>query len=156
MCARRHSSSSRTSTICTDPFPRERSHSSWTSTRSTCATSRPSARHAVMPPWRKPPRLRMPTAVAAGEHDLLVEVGHPGELRAEAGAERGDRDCARYVRLVELEVGAHVDDECAGSALLLDLARREREDLDARGNERPAVDVDDRLEVRRLWRERGG
>ena len=39
-------------------------------------------------------------------------------------------------------------------ALLLDLARRERQHLDARGHQRPAVDRDDRLEVRRLRRQR--
>jgi len=34
------------------------------------------------------------------------------------------------VRLVELQVGAHVDDERSVGALLLDLARRERQQLD--------------------------
>ena len=70
--------------------------------------------------------------VAADEHDRLVAVGEPGELGAEAGAQRGDADRAGDVRLVELQLGAHVDDaarrrRCA----LLDLARRERVRVDA-------------------------
>jgi hypothetical protein len=54
------------------------------------------------------------------------------------------------VSLVELDVGADVDDQRAGGAALIDLARGERQQLDARGHERPAVQVDDRLEVGRL------
>ena len=61
--------------------------------------------------------------VAADEHDRLVGLGQPGELGAEARAARGDADGAGDVRLVELELGAHVDDERAVALGLLDLAR---------------------------------
>ena len=68
--------------------------------------------------------------VAADEHDRLVGLGEPGELGAEAGAPRGDADRAGDVRLVELQLGADVDDERAVVARLLDLARAERVGLD--------------------------
>ena len=93
--------------------------------------------------------------VAADEHDLLLAVGDPGELRAEAGVELGDADRPGDVRVVELLVGADVDEQRALFALELDLARRERADLDAGGQQRPAVEIDDRLEVRRLRSELG-
>ena len=43
----------------------------------------------------------------------------------------------------------------SGHALLLDLPRRERQQLDPVGEQRPAVELDDRLEVRRLRPEPG-
>ena len=57
--------------------------------------------------------------------------------------------------VVELLVGADVDEQRPVGALLLDLARREREHLDAVGQQRAAVERDDVLEVRRLRAERG-
>src|SRR5918994_572106 len=68
-------------------------------------------------------RLDRVLVVAAHEDDRPAGLGQPGQLGAEARAPRGDRDRARDVRLVELQLGAHVDYESAG---LLDLARRER------------------------------
>ena len=61
----------------------------------------------------------------------LLAVGEPGELGAEAGAQRGDADRAGDVRVVELQVGAHVDDQRARRRASLDLARRERVGLAA-------------------------
>ena len=60
------------------------------------------------------------------------------------------------VRLVELEVGAHVHQQRALGPLLLELARRQRHHLDARGQQRAAVEVDDGLEVGRLRRQLRG
>jgi hypothetical protein len=59
------------------------------------------------------------------------------------------------VRVVELLIGAHVDDHRAVGPVLLDLARGERHQLDAVREQRAAVEVDDRLEVRRLRAEVG-
>ena len=88
--------------------------------------ARAPARH---PAGRKPPSLRTPDrggeprglarllVVAADQDDLLLAVGHPRELGAEARAQHRDRDRAGDVRLVELEVGAHVDQQRALAAL---------------------------------------
>ena len=65
--------------------------------------------------------------VAADEHDGLLGLGEPGELGAEPGAARGDGDGAGDVRLVELQLGAHVDDQRAVLVGLLDLARAQRD-----------------------------
>ena len=54
------------------------------------------------------------------------------------------------VRLVELQLGAHVDDERAVVLGLLDLARAQRVRVDGLLDERAAVERDDVLEVRRL------
>ena len=56
---------------------------------------------------------RRVVVVAADEHERLPRLGEPGELGAEAGAPRGDADRAGDVRLVELQLGAHVDDQRA-------------------------------------------
>src|SRR5919109_861771 len=98
MCPSRHSERSRTSRICK---PSRRSASCSTVQRRMLATSRRSARQLVIPPARKPPSLRMPTALA-----LLPAQGN--------------------------------------------LARCEREQLDARGEERALVEVDDGAEGGRL------
>ena len=116
------------------------------------ATGSRSSRQLVMPPARKPPRLRdadrrgQPAAWRASsssrpiEDDLLLAVGDPGELRAEPGPQRGDADRAGDVRVVELELGADVDEQRAVAARLLDLARRQRVHVDASTSERPAVE----------------
>ena len=52
--------------------------------------------------------------------------------------------------LVELLVGPHVHEEGAVAALLFDLARSERQQLDAGRHQGALVEFDDRLEVRRL------
>ena len=101
-------------------------------------------------------RVERVLVVAADEHERLPGLRDPGELGAEAGAARGDAHGARDVRLVELQLGAHVDDQRAVRAGLLDLARRERVGVDALDHERAAVERDDRAEVRRLGAERGG
>ena len=48
--------------------------------------------------------------VAAHEHERLLGPREPRQPRAEAGAQRGDADRAGDVRLVELQLGAHVHD----------------------------------------------
>ena len=93
--------------------------------------------------------------VAADEDDLLLAVGQPRQLGAEPGVEHRDRDRARDVRVVVLLIGADVDEQRAVAALLLDLARRERKQLHAVGEQRALVELDDRLEVRRLRTELG-
>ncbi len=57
--------------------------------------------------------------------------------------------------LVELELGADVHHERAAVLVLLDLPWGERVRLDAVAHERPAVQRDDVLEVRRLGTEGG-
>ena len=94
--------------------------------------------------------------VAADEHDGLLGLGQPRELGAEARAPRGDAHGAGDVRLVELQLGAHVDDERAVVLGLLDLARAERVRVDGLLDQRAAVERDDVLEVRRLGSERRG
>ena len=121
-----------------------------------------------MPPCRNPASLRMPTATASWpavrpssssrptNTTLLLAVGQPGEPRAEAGVEHRDRDRAGDVRVVELLVGAHVDDQrpVRRGAARPGAAR-------AAGARRPSVSsgprlsVDDRREVRRLRAELG-
>ena len=64
--------------------------------------------------------------VAPDQHHALTGLDQPGQLRAEPGAQRGDADRARDVRLVELELGAHVHDQRAVGAGLVHLARRQR------------------------------
>jgi hypothetical protein len=59
------------------------------------------------------------------------------------------------VRFVELQVGAHVDHQGARQTPLVELAGGERERLHALGDQRPAVELDDRLEVRRLGTQLG-
>jgi hypothetical protein len=54
------------------------------------------------------------------------------------------------VGVVELLVRPHVDEHRPVGPLLLDLARRQRQQLDAVGEQRPAIEVDDDAEVRRL------
>ena len=103
----------------------------------------------------QPPGAPPVLVVAPDEHDLLLAVGEPGEPRAEARPQHRVADRAGDVRVVELLVGAHVDEHRARRALLLDLARRERQQLDAVGEQRAAVELDDRLEVRRLRPEPG-
>ena len=61
--------------------------------------------------------------VAADEHDLVVAVGDPRQLGAEAGPHRRVADGAGDVGVVELQVGAHVDEQGALGALDVDLAR---------------------------------
>ena len=100
-------------------------------------------------------RVERVLVVAADEHERLPRLRDPGELGAEAGAARGDAHGARDVRLVELQLGAHVDDQRAVRAGLVDLARGERVRVDALDHERAAVERDDRAEVRRLGTERG-
>ena len=92
--------------------------------------------------------------VAADEHDGLLGLGQPRELGAEPRAARGDAQRAGDVRLVELQLGAHVDDERPVVLGLLDLARAERVRLDGLLDERAAVERDDVLEVRRLRAQR--
>src|ERR671910_169024 len=91
--------------------------------------------------------------LAADEHDLLLAVRNPGELRAEPLVKHRDARGARDVRLVELKVGTHVHDQVPFRPKQLDLPRRERQQLDARGEKRTPVEVDDRLEVRWLGAE---
>ena len=67
----------------------------------------------------------------------------------------GDAHGAGDVRLVELQLGADVDEQRAGAAAPLDLARRERMRLDGLADQRAAVERDDVLEVRRLRAEVG-
>jgi hypothetical protein len=55
------------------------------------------------------------------------------------------------VRLVELQLGAHVHEQRSLTARLLDLTRRERVHVHALDDERPPVQLDDVREVRRLW-----
>jgi len=55
----------------------------------------------------------------------------------------------------ELLVGADVDEQRARAALLLDLARSQGHEFDALGEQRALVELDDRLEVRRLGTELG-
>jgi len=73
--------------------------------------------------------------VAADQDDLLIAIGQPREASAEAGLDGGDGDRARDVGVVELEVGPHVDQQRALRALVLDLARGERHDLDPLGQQ---------------------
>ena len=54
------------------------------------------------------------------------------------------------MQIVELLVGTSVDHQGAADPLLLDLARRERQDLGAGGEQWTLVQLDDRPEVRRL------
>ena len=120
-----------------------------------------------MPPPRNPASFGMPTAIASraavasvvvvatDEDDLLIAIGKPGELRAEAGAQHRDAHRAGDVGVVELLIGASVDDQGPVGALLLDLSRCQREDLGALGQQRALVERDDRLEVRRLRPELG-
>ena len=63
--------------------------------------------------------------VAADDEHRLVEVGQPRQLGPEAGAQRGDADRAGDVGLVELQLGADVDDERALVLLGGDLSRRQ-------------------------------
>jgi len=94
--------------------------------------------------------------VPADEHHVVVAVGHPRELGAEPGADRRVTDRTRDVRVVELQVGADVDDQRHLPFLLLNLSRGQRLDLDGGSEERAAVERDDRLEVRGLGPERRG
>ena len=95
--------------------------------------------------WSTPTEAASPIAragvlvVAADEDHGLVVVGEPRQPRAEAGAQHGDADRAGDVRVVELQLGADVDDQRAVALVLLDLARRERVDL--RRPRRPAARV---------------
>jgi hypothetical protein len=57
------------------------------------------------------------------------------------------------VRFVELQVRARVDHQRPLAPALVDLARGEREELHPRGEQRPAIEVDDRLKVRGLGAE---
>jgi hypothetical protein len=93
--------------------------------------------------------------VAADEHDVLARIGEPGELGAEAGAQRGDADRSGDVRVVELQLGAYVDQQRTLGTPALELARRERVRSAVSCRSGPAVDLDDVAEVRRLWPERG-
>jgi hypothetical protein len=87
--------------------------------------------------------------VAADQHELAITAGDPRELGPEAGAHGRVADGARDVRVLELQVGADVDDHGTLGALDLDLAGRERLDLRPVRAQWPAVEGDDRLEVRR-------
>ena len=109
-----------------------------------------------MPTATASPRRTTPiVVVATDEDDLLVSIGEPGELRAEASGQHRDADRAGDVGVVELLIGPRVDDQGSVRALLLDLARRQRQDLGSLGQQRALVELDDRLEVRRLWSELG-
>ena len=131
------------------------------------STSRRSSRHAVMPPCRYASGPVTPTAPASSHARSASSSSRPtttigccgrasqASARAEPGAQRGDRDRAGDVRLVELQLGAHVDDERAGVARGGQLARVHRLRHLAIGAQRPAVERDDRLEVRRLRRQPG-
>jgi hypothetical protein len=92
--------------------------------------------------------------VAADEQHVLAGRGEPGQLGPEAGAQGGDADGAGDVRLVELQLGADVDEQRALGPPALELARGERVRLGAVLQQRAAVDVDDVAEVRRLRPER--
>src|SRR6185436_10112016 len=94
--------------------------------------------------------------VTSHEHKRLAGLGEPGQPRAEPAPQRGDAHRRRDVRLVELELGSHVHDERPVPLRLLHLPRRQRMSLDALRRERPAVERDDVLEVRRLRPERRG
>ena len=104
---------------------------------------------------RQPDRAAGVVVVAADDDHGLVVVGQPRQPRAEAGAQHGDADRAGDVRVVELQLGADVDDERAVALVLLDLARRERIDLRRAAGQRPGVDGHDGAEVRRLRAEPG-
>ena len=105
----------------------------------------------------------MPTATASSAAWRPSASSRPRDrvrrARPEPGAQRRDRDRARDVRVVELLIRADVDQHRALVLREPELARRERQQLDARSQQRPAVEVDDRVEVRRLGpepRQRGG
>src|SRR5437867_2830968 len=104
-------------------------------------------------PWRCS-RLAPTAARWPDEHRTATGRDEPRELGAEAGAQRGDRHRARDVRLVELQLGADVDDERAGGAVALDLVRRERVHVGLVDDLGAAIDRDDAMEVRRLGPER--
>ena len=76
------------------------------------------AERCVIPtdPASRAARMRV-LVVAPDEHDLLVAVGDPRQLRAEPGVQRRDADRAGDVRLVELERGAHVHHQRARALL---------------------------------------
>ena len=93
--------------------------------------------------------------VAPDQHDLLVVVGQPRELRAEARAERRDADRALDVHVVELQVRPDVHEQRALVALDLHLMGIQRGHLHPARHERPAVHRDDPLEVWRLGPEPG-
>jgi hypothetical protein len=94
--------------------------------------------------------------VAPDQHDLAVAVGDPGELGPEPGTDRRLADRPGDVRVVVLQLGAHVDEQGAFVALDVELARAERLGVDRVLAQRPAVERDDGAEVRRLRLERGG
>ena len=145
-----------------------RSRSSPTVIRSIRSTARRSSRQLVMPPARKPAMRVIPDrlrerrgatcvrVVAAYQDHLLIGSHEPGELGPKARAQRRDADRARDVRLVELEVGPDIGHESAGRVCRFDLARRERMDLRAFHDQRPAVALHDPLEVGRLRAQRRG
>ncbi|MEY2533671.1 MAG: hypothetical protein QOF29_1581 [bacterium] len=68
-------------------------------------------------------RLRV-GVVAPDAHARLVVVGDPRQAGAEAAPQPGDAHRAGNVRVVELHVGADVDDERAGVLVLGDLTGR--------------------------------
>ena len=93
--------------------------------------------------------------VAPDEHERLAGLRPATRAWSRSPARRAVMlTRARDVRLVELQLGAHVDDERALVAGLLDLARRERVRVDGLLDQRAAVERDDRAEVRRLRPER--
>ena len=88
--------------------------------------------------------------VPSDQHHGLLALHKPRELGAESRPQRGDAHRARDVRLVELELRAHVHEQRSVVARLPDLARGERMHVQALDAQRAPVEGDDVLEVRRL------
>ena len=127
MCPASHSLRSRTSRICSGgSFVRALRAARGPSCAGMRSTRRCSSRQLVIPPCEV--AARAGHADASGEPDprgapssssrpmktiSCVAVGEPRQLRAEARAQHRDADRARDVRVVELLIGADVDEQRA-------------------------------------------
>ena len=131
-----HSRCSRTSRICS--VGRRAPAGRRARRRSIRATGRFSWRQLVIPPCRKPARRRMPTATASAPAWRPSSSSRPTNTtscsRSASQASREPKPAdsigiahrAGDVRVVELLVGPHVDDQRPARALALHLLRRER------------------------------
>ena len=165
MCSAAYSASLRTSRTSGGSGAATRAASSSGSISSILRTGRSSVRQAVIPPSRKP-RTRIPTAASSSAASrsspseaatTIISApagGDAGDLGREAGVVGGGAEGAGDVGLVELLVGAAVDDDGAGCDRLLDLVRGHRRRGAEVLDQRPAVEGDDLLDVGRLVAER--
>ncbi len=163
-----HSWRSRTSSSCSSGSSARRSASASAASRSVCSTGWRSWRQLVMPPASRPATLRTPTDSASCAARRPSASSRPmntisrswsasqASLEPKPELNDGMQIEPRDVHVVELQVGAHVDEQRAFVALELHLVRRTAAcALDSARQQRAAVERDDLLEVGRLRAELG-